>query len=117
MLLLTKNDYAGFHTVLEGLEMESALKEAPSVSKSAVSAGKGKMTQRRDSLDRAVLEGDAFLKYPVMLEQWLMEGAYDRVWTAVKKDGVPSEEFAVFSEVRFSKTPSLSPPLGFSCLC
>ena len=100
MLLLTKGDYAGFHTVLEGLEMENALKEAPSHHPS-MPTGKGDIPHRRDSLGRAVLEGDVFLKYPVMLEQWLMEGAYDRVWAAVKKDGVPSEEFAVFSEVRF----------------
>ena len=99
MLLLTKGDHAAFHTVLEGLEMESALKESSASTKSAGSGIKGKAGHRRDSMDRAVLEGDAFLKYPVMLEQWLMEGAYDRVWTAVKKDGVPSEEFAVFSGV------------------
>ena len=30
-----------------------------------------------------------------------MEGSYDRVWGATKKEGVPSEEFAVFSEVNF----------------
>ena len=98
MLLLTKADHASFHTVLEGLEMESALKES-SGAKSAGLGVKGKAGHRRDSMDKAVLEGDAFLKYPVMLEQWLMEGAYDRVWMAVKKDGVPSEEFAVFSGV------------------
>lgn len=48
----------------------------------------------------AGLEGDVFIRYPVMLEQCLMEGAYDKVWGALKGDGVPSEEFAVFSEVR-----------------
>ena len=76
MLLLTRGDYAAFHTVLEGLE--------------------------RDSVSEAVLEGDMFLKYPVTLERWLMEGAYNRVWAALRKDVVPSEDFAVFSEVRFS---------------
>ena len=74
LLLLTKGDYAGFHTVLEGLEVEQA--------------GKGKG-----------LEGDEFISYPVKLERWLMEGSYDRVWGATKRDGVPSEEFGVFSEV------------------
>ncbi len=74
LLLLTKGDYAGFHTVLEGLEVEQA--------------GKGKG-----------LEGDEFISYPVKLERWLMEGSYDRVWAATKRDGVPSEEFGVFSEV------------------
>ncbi|KAL8723699.1 MAG: hypothetical protein Q9181_007219 [Wetmoreana brouardii] len=74
LLLLTRGDYAEFHTVLEGLEVESARQ------------GKG-------------LEGDEFLSYPVKLERWLMEGSYDRVWGATKRDGVPSEEFGVFSEV------------------
>ena len=72
LLLLTKGDYAAFHTVLEGLESEA--KEG--------------------------LDGDQYVRYPVMLEQWLMEGAYDRVWGATKREGVPSEEFGVFSEVR-----------------
>ncbi|MCJ1388972.1 regulatory particle non-ATPase [Xylographa bjoerkii] len=72
LLLLTKGDYAGFHTLLEGLEVQAM--------------GEG-------------LEGDVFIRYPVMLEQWLMEGQYDRVWGAMKGKGVPSEEYAVFSEV------------------
>ncbi|KAI4168011.1 MAG: hypothetical protein LQ343_006718 [Gyalolechia ehrenbergii] len=74
LLLLTKGDYAAFHTVLEGLEVEQA--------------GKGQG-----------LEGDEFISYPVKLERWLMEGSYDRVWGATKREGVPSEEFGVFSEV------------------
>ncbi|KAL8735629.1 MAG: hypothetical protein Q9166_000798 [cf. Caloplaca sp. 2 TL-2023] len=74
LLLLTKGDYAGFHTVLEGLEVEQA--------------GKG------DGL-----EGDEFISYPVKLERWLMEGSYDRVWGATKREGVASEEYGVFSEV------------------
>ncbi|MCJ1244546.1 regulatory particle non-ATPase [Trapelia coarctata] len=73
LLLLTKGDYAGFHTLLEGLEVQATGKDG--------------------------LEGDRFIHYPVMLEQWLMEGAYDEVWRAMKGEGVPSEEFAVFSEV------------------
>ncbi len=28
-----------------------------------------------------------------------MEGSYDRVWRATKREGVPSEEYGVFSEV------------------
>ena len=76
LLLLTKGDYAGFHTLLEGLETDEGMK-------------------------------DGFIKYPVMLEQWLMEGAYDKVWAATKRDGVPSEEFGVFHEVgRFSSRRS-----------
>ena len=83
LLLLTKGDYAGFHTVLEGLEAESAQQ------------GKG-------------LESDEYLSYPVKLERWLMEGSYDRVWGATKREGVPSEEFGVFSEVRQSNSSFLS---------
>lgn len=71
LLLLTKGDYAGFHTVLEGLEVEG-------------SVGSGE---------------DVYVQYPVKLERWLMEGSYDRVWGATKREGVPSEEFGVFSEV------------------
>lgn len=53
------------------------------------------------------LEADRYIGYPVKLERWLMEGSYDRVWGATKKEGVPSEEFAVFSEVwAFSSGPS-----------
>jgi len=46
------------------------------------------------------VEKDPFVGYPVTLETWLMEGAYDRVWGATKGEGLPSEEFGVFSEVR-----------------
>ena len=73
LLLLNKGDYAGFHTVLESLEVEFAGKKG--------------------------LEDDKYIGYPVKLERWLMEGSYDRVWGATKREGVPSEEFAVFSEV------------------
>lgn len=73
MLLLTKGDYAGFHTLLEGLEGEGAGPEG-------------------SELDGAV-------KYPVMLERWLMEGSYDRVWQATKGGDLPSPEFGIFSQV------------------
>ena len=46
------------------------------------------------------LEGDEFISYPVKLERWLMEGSYDRVWGAVRREKVPGEEFGVFTEVR-----------------
>lgn len=71
LLLLTKGDYAGFHTVLEGLDVDGSLGA----------------------------EEDAYIQYPIKLERWLMEGSYDRVWGATKRDGVPSQEFGVFSEV------------------
>lgn len=74
LLLLSTGDYAGFHTVLEGLE---------------VSGGK-------DQIER-----DEFIQYPLRLEQALMEGSYDKVWGETKRERVPSEEFGVFSEVSF----------------
>ena len=87
LLLLTKGDYAGFHTVLEGLEIEEA--------------GKGD------------LDGDEYIQYPVKLERWLMEGSYDRVWGATKRDGVPSEEYGVFSEVSTCPTLLHEKPGGY----
>jgi len=75
LLLLSDGDYAGFHTLLETLEVAAA------------QAGRG-------------LEEDAFIQYPIRLEQALMEGSYDRVWGETKSERVPSAEFALFSEVR-----------------
>lgn len=73
LLLLSVGDYAGFHTLLEGLE----------------NSDEGKET----------VEKDEFVRYPVRLEQALMEGSYDKVWSEMKGERVPSEEFAIFSEV------------------
>lgn len=75
LLLLSDGDYAGFHTLLETLEVAAA------------QAGRG-------------LEDDQFIQYPIRLEQALMEGSYDRVWGDTKSERVPSEEFGMFSEVR-----------------
>lgn len=80
--LLTKGLYAEFHTLLESLEAAST--------EGAPNDGRGVVLG---------IENDRFIRYPVELEQALMEGAYDRVWKATKGEGVPSEEFAVFSEV------------------
>jgi hypothetical protein len=74
LLLLSEGDYAGFHTLLETLEVAAAQE------------GKG-------------LEDDQFIQYPIRLEQALMEGSYDRVWSETKSEKVPSEEFGMFSEV------------------
>ncbi|KAL0257758.1 regulatory particle non-ATPase [Diplodia seriata] len=76
LLLLSQGDYAGFHTLLESLE----------VSQSAAGSASS-------------LEDDQFIQYPVRLEQALMEGSYDRVWGETKSERVPSEEFSVFSNV------------------
>ena len=72
LLLLSVGDYAGFHTVLEGLEANSGKEQ---------------------------IERDEFIQYPVRLEQALMEGSYDKVWGETKGERVPSDEFGVFSEV------------------
>lgn len=77
LLLLTQGRYAEFHSELESLSTREG--------------GGG-------SVD---VEGDRFLGYPIRLERWLMEGSYDRVWNAMKSREVPSEEYAVFSEVSF----------------
>ena len=87
LLLLTQGRYAEFHSELESLGTREGI----------------------DGPDR--IESDRFLGYPVKLERWLMEGSYDRVWKAMKKGEVPSEEYGVFSEVRYathlnSKSPS-----------
>ncbi|MCJ1331514.1 regulatory particle non-ATPase [Thelotrema lepadinum] len=93
MLLLTKGDYAGFHTVLEGLESSS--NHSSSALSTTVKAGPSSSKTPDSKSDT-----DKFLTYPTTLEQWLMEGAYDRVWNATsKKNEAPSPEFAMFSEV------------------
>ena len=73
LLLLSQGDYASFHTLIEGLEMAYG--------------------------GRKRLDEDAFIQYPMRLEQALMEGSYDRVWGETKGERVPSPEFGVFSEV------------------
>ncbi|KAH8819730.1 SAC3/GANP/Nin1/mts3/eIF-3 p25 family-domain-containing protein [Xylogone sp. PMI_703] len=78
LLLLTQGDYAGFHTELEGLETREG----------------------------GEVEEDRFLGYPIRLERWLMEGAYDLVWKAMAKREVPTEEFGVFSEILTSQIRS-----------
>lgn len=40
-----------------------------------------------------------YVRYPVTLERWLMEGSYDKVWEATRKSKTPTEEFDVFTKV------------------
>ncbi|KAK7918415.1 SAC3/GANP/Nin1/mts3/eIF-3 p25 family-domain-containing protein [Apiospora marii] len=82
LLLLTQGRYAEFHSELESLGTREGI----------------------DGPDR--IESDRFLGYPVKLERWLMEGSYDRVWKAMKKGEVPSEEYGVFSEILTSQIRS-----------
>lgn len=86
LLLLSQGDYAGFHTLIEGLET----------------------TQNASS--RHLLD-DAYIQYPLRLEQALMEGSYDRVWGETKGERVPSDEFGVFSEVSPRRSTSPTCPL------
>lgn len=75
LLLLSENQTAEFYTVLEMLEGE----------------GRG---QGEDGWGWG-----EYVKYPVMLERWLMEGSYDKIWEATRGKTVPSEEFSMFSKV------------------
>lgn len=88
LLLLSEGDYAGFHTLLETLEVGAA------------QAG-------------IKLEEDQCIQYPIRLEQALMEGSYDRVWGETKREKVPSEEFGLFAEV--SHNAALHLCSGTSC--
>lgn len=83
LLLLSQGDYAGFHTVLESLEL-------------AVAPTKDGQQMKNGAHG---IEIDAFIQYPIKLEQWLMEGSYDRVWSGTKSEKVPSEEYGIFSDV------------------
>jgi hypothetical protein len=87
LLLLSQGDYAGFHTLLEALEVAVAQFQEGD-------GGEGSGSSERRGLDE-----DVFIQYPIRLEQALMEGSYDRVWGETKSERVPSEEFGVFSEV------------------
>jgi len=93
LLRLSQGDYAGFHTVMEGLE---------------VAAGREEGGMQR-------MEADVCIQYPVRLEQALMEGSYDRVWGETKGEKVPSEEFAIFTKVRSRPTEPYPPTRSLHC--
>lgn len=95
LLLLSQGDYAGFHTVLESLEVaaEAAADHHDDGNADPMTTEDAATTPRRG------MEQDVFIQYPVKLEQWLMEGSYDKVWHATKSEEVPSEEYGIFSEV------------------
>jgi 26S proteasome regulatory subunit N12 len=79
LLLLSQGDYAAFHTVLEALVAAEGEGEGD---------GSG-----------SIVENDPYIRYPVELERSLMEGSYDQVWKGTMGEGVPGEEFALFSQV------------------
>lgn len=65
--LLAANDIAGFHTLLEELAAKSGFDD---------------------------LHADPYLKYPLDLERWLMEGFYSKVWSS--RSSSPSPEYTFF---------------------
>jgi 26S proteasome regulatory subunit N12 len=74
LLKLSQGDYAGFHTLLEGLIVA-------------------------ESEEGRSVEDDPYIRYPIELERCLMEGSYDQVWRRTTGKEVPGEEFALFSGV------------------
>ncbi|KAI9791470.1 MAG: regulatory particle non-ATPase [Peltula sp. TS41687] len=99
LLLLSQGDYAGFHTVLESLELVESKQEfgLQQQHQQQQQQQQGQGAQERST--PAMGEDDVFIQYPVKLEEWLMEGSYDKVWAATKGEKVPSEEYGIFSEV------------------
>lgn len=78
LLLLSKNEIAEFHTELESF--------------GTTAGGNG-------GKDFGLTETDPFLRYSVLLERWLMEGSYDKVWKAITQSSqVPAPEFAILAE-------------------
>jgi len=47
-----------------------------------------------ESLDPEVISENPFIKHPVNLERWLMEGSYSKVWNA--REEAPTEEYKFF---------------------
>lgn len=44
-----------------------------------------------------ILHSDIYIKHPVQLEQWIMEGRYNQVWQS--RTNVPAEEYLFFMDV------------------
>jgi len=47
-----------------------------------------------ESLPAEALHDDPYIKHPVNLERWLMEGSYSKVWGA--REEAPAEEYKFF---------------------
>jgi len=43
---------------------------------------------------KELLHENPFIKHPVDLERWLMEGSYSKVWSA--RENAPAEEYKFF---------------------
>lgn len=79
LLLLSKNEIAEFHTELETLATLTDNSDAPYL--------------------EDLLEKNEYLRYPVYLERWLMEGSYHKVWKSITDFSlVPAPEFGILAE-------------------
>jgi len=47
-----------------------------------------------ESLDADIIADNPFIRHPVNLERWLMEGSYSKVWNA--REEAPAEEYKFF---------------------
>ena len=47
-----------------------------------------------ESIETEVIAENPFIKHPVNLERWLMEGSYSKVWNA--REEAPAEEYKFF---------------------
>lgn len=73
LLLLSKGDVVKFHTELEFL-----------------------------SNHLKILEGDLYLSYPIKIENWLLEGYYDKAWELISnknsEEKIKLKEFNIFND-------------------
>ena len=47
-----------------------------------------------ESIDPDIINDNPFIRHPVNLERWLMEGSYSKVWNA--REEAPAEEYKFF---------------------
>jgi 26S proteasome regulatory subunit N12 len=47
-----------------------------------------------ESLPAEIISENPFIRHPVNLERWLMEGSYSKVWNA--REEAPAEEYKIF---------------------
>lgn len=111
-------DEAGFeryHAQLQPFYEDSALSSQPSTNRTKVIGlqlllllSRNRIADFHAALENLATEEteDEYIQYPVMLERWLMEGSYDKVWHAAQESEAPSAEFALF--VKASNTSSSS---------
>lgn len=54
-------------------------------------------SQELELLPPQEIQSNIYIKHPVSLEQWLMEGCYNKVF--LSKDNVPAESYAYFVDI------------------